>query len=117
MVVGNYTLTNLPPNATVLADQVLPFTLSSEIRGGYIISVPIKANSLEMISKVGTHVSLFLSSPQSDNKTFPSLLIDVVLLGVERKGDASTLVIAVHDLEKIDALMHASSIVVLEPLK
>jgi hypothetical protein len=117
MAIGNYTLTNLSPGATVLANQVLPAALSSEIKGGYIISVPIKANSLEMIPKVGTHVSLFLASPQPDNKISPSLLIDVVLLGVERNGDSSTLVIAVHDLEKIDALMHASSIVVLEALK
>lgn len=117
MVVGNYSLTNLPTGSIVLAKQVLPAALSSEIKGGHIISVPIKANSFEMSSKVGTHVCLFLSSSNSDNKSSPSLLIDVVLLGVERKGDASTLVIAVHDLEKIDALMHASSIVVLEPLK
>ncbi|MDX6710380.1 MAG: hypothetical protein QOH96_1396 [Blastocatellia bacterium] len=117
MIVGNYSLTKLPENTTVQADQILSATLSRQVKGSYLVTVPVKANYPESTPRAGVNLTLLIYTNPNDTKILPSDTVDVVLLGTERKGETSNIVVAVHDLEKARALVRASNIVVLEPLQ
>jgi hypothetical protein len=114
-VVGRYALVKLDKGAAVLNDQILASDLSREINGRYIVSVPVKAGALVPAPKAGDR--LLLVALAAATQTLPQSVstVDVVLLGVEQRDGGTVLVVAVPDLQKVNAIMGGSTIVGLGP--
>lgn len=115
--VGGYALTKLEPDAPIRSNQILPSQTARGLNNAYIISVPVKANSLVLAPKPGAKLSLLPLPEQSKDKPQPpTATIEAVLLGIEQRDGATTLVVAVaKNIENVNALMGGATIVSVAP--
>lgn len=114
-VVGHYALTKLNTNDPILSDQLLAADLSREIDGRYIVSVPVKATALAPAPKAGDRLSLLALAAATQTQPQSVSAVDVILLGIEQKDGGIVLVVAVQDLQKVNAISGGSTIVGLGP--
>lgn len=117
-VIGGYALTKLEPNAPVRRSQILSADVARGMSGHAIVSVPVKANSMVLAPKPGAKLTLLPLPPeQSKDKPQPPVsAIDAVLLGVEQRDGAITLVVAIeNNVERINALVAGATIVNVVP--
>ena len=114
-VVGRYALTKLNTNDPILSDQLLAADLSREIDGRYIVSVPVKATALAPVPKAGGRLSLLAVAAATQTQPQSVSAVDVILLGIEQKDGGIVLVVAVQDLQKVNAISGGSTIVGLGP--
>jgi hypothetical protein len=114
-VVGRYALTKLNSSAPILKDQMLPAELSNEINGKFIVSVPIKASALVPTPKGGDKLSLLAVAAPANNQPQMISVVDVILLAIEQRDGGPMLVVAVPDLQHVNAITGGSTIVGLGP--
>jgi hypothetical protein len=114
-VVGRYALTKLNPSAPLLKDQMLPAELSNEINGKFIVSVPVKASALVPTPKGGDKLSLLAVAAPANNQPQMISAVDVILLAIEQRDGGPMLVVAVPDLQNVNAITGGSTIVGLGP--
>ena len=114
-VVGRYVLTKLNTNDSILSDQLLAADLSREIDGRYIISVPVKATALASAPKAGDRLSLLVLAAATQTQPQSVSAVDAILLSIEQKDGGIVLVMAVQDLQKVNAIAGGSTIVGLGP--
>jgi hypothetical protein len=115
--INGYALTRIEPNAPIRSSQILPANVSSGMKGSYVVSVPVKANSLSLLPKPGSKLSLLPLPEQNKDKPQPppTSTIEAVLLGVEQRETSPTLVVVVDSIEKINALINGVTIVSVVP--
>lgn len=104
-VIGGYALTKLDPNARIRDDQILPVADSKQISGRYIVSVPVKTNSLVLTPKPGSQIALLLTPDTSNNKAPATSVVYGVFLGVEQREGGPAVVVAVNNMEQINGLL------------
>jgi hypothetical protein len=114
-VVGRYALTKLNPSTPILKDQMLPAELSNEINDKFIVSVPIKASALVPTPKAGDRLSLLAVAAPANNQPQLFSAVDVILLAIEQRDGGPILVVAVQDLQNVNAITGGSTIVGLGP--
>ena len=114
-VVGRYALTKLNPSAPILNDQMLSPELSNEINGNFIVTVPIKASALVPTPKTGHRLSLLAVAAPANDQPQTISAVDVILLAIEQRDGGPILVVAVPDLQNVNAITGGSTIVGLGP--
>jgi hypothetical protein len=114
-VVGRYALTKLNTSDPILCNQLLAAPLSREISGRYVVSVPVKASALAPAPKAGDRLSLLALATATQTQPQTVSAVDAVLLGIEQKDGGTVLVVAVQDLQKVNAISGGSTIVGLGP--
>jgi hypothetical protein len=73
--------------------------------------VPVKASSLALAPKAGSQLGLLPLPDPANNKPPASAVIVAVLLGVEQREDGPAVVVAVQNVEQMNALLGGASIV------
>lgn len=116
---GRYVMTPLPLGSTSRADQLITVDLANKLKGRQVISLPIKSGTLVPNLTPPTDVWLLLTTRQTGDKGSSSEIIkNVLLLSVERQGEASSITVAVEagELEKLKSLLGIADVFVLRPL-
>lgn len=116
-VIGGYALTKLEPKAPIRSNQILAADVARGMTGRYIVSVPVKADSLVLAPRPGAKLWLLPLPEQSKDKSpSPTTPIEALLLGVEKREGAVTLVVAVENIAlTTNALMNGATIVSVMP--
>ena len=111
--IGSCALTKLEPQTPIRSDQILPANTSSGIAGKFIVSVPVKMNSLVLAPKSGSRIALLPLSEASKNTADTPLTspIEAILLGIDERKEISSLIVAVDSVEKINSLVNGATIV------
>ena len=110
---GLYSLVPLAGGAPVLTNQLLSKELSNKIQNHSILSIPLKAGTYVSDLSPPCEVVLLLSpretksAPVASETTANQHKFEVVLLAIDKSGDAVTATVAVHaeDVKKAGALL------------
>jgi hypothetical protein len=119
-VEGRYSFQAIPAGVPLRSEQLSAVRLSpQDLDGRQILTMPIAKATLSATAVAGGRVSL-LVSPRDGSETSlqPLLLDDVILLAVERDGDATSVVVAINadEIAALAALLGRSEIFVLQPV-
>jgi len=119
--VGHYLLQQVPGGSRLYDNQLSKVKLSdTDVSCRQVVSLPLKAASVSTTLSPLDRVSLLFSPRDNDKKSAvgdnegKALRVDdVIVLAVNRQGDAASVVVAIRaDMEKVATLLGNSDIVV-----
>ncbi len=109
-VVGCMALSPIAENAPVSSAVILPATTAKEITGHPIFSLSAKSEAIPSHIKPPSSVRLVASVQLSEKGPPTKAEIDVLLLGIERRGDDANIVFAVDKSKDISPFLQNGTV-------
>lgn len=106
---NRYTLSAVAAGAVLQRNQLLSAELSGKMQGRRILSVPLKAGNYSSALSPPTEAFMILSTREAEMKTSEPVIMDVIVLKIEKSGDNSSAIVALaEDKFRIAAPLLAS---------
>jgi hypothetical protein len=123
--IGHYLLQQVPGGSRLYGNQLSKMKLSDEDASGrQVLSLPLKASFVSTKLSPLDRVSLLFSPREIDQKSAVGdkeegalRVDDVIVLAVNRQGDAASVVVAMRaDMQKVAASLGNSDIIIFQPM-
>jgi hypothetical protein len=119
-VKGRYLLQQVTQGDRLYATQMSKLKLSDkEVTGRQILTLPVKTGVVSQTLAPLDHVNLYFSPRQIDKNNAGEVFSveDVIVLAINRQGEASSLVVAIRaDMSKVAALLGTYDLLISQPI-